>query len=322
MKTRMTEILGIQYPIMCGGMQNLGYPELAAAVSNAGGIGTINVSMWPDFDDFKAAVRKVKSLTSNPFCVNISLLPNIEISEKIFQYIEFCGEVGVTAIETAGQAPTALVGPIHAAGMKHIHKVPDVRYAVSAEKLGVDIVSIIGCEAAGHPSPNLIGSMVLGAKASKAVKIPLLLGGGIADGRGLAAALALGAEGVVVGTRFVACSDCAISQNHKDWIIQASERDTTLCQRAIKNMIRVANNATARECQEMEKKEGVTLQDLMPIISGAAGKAAYESGDTSKGMFAVGQAVGLIDDVKSAKEIIDDMVTEAEAVFARLNSLA
>lgn len=320
-QNRVTEILGIKYPIMQGGLQNLGTPELAAAVSNAGGLGTINISMWPDFDDFRAAVRKTKALTDKPMCVNISMIPNVDMGEKITQYIKICGEEGVEVIETAGKDPAELVPLIHSYGIKQIHKVPAVKHALKAEAGGVDIVSIVGAEAAGHPSPDLIGTVVLGAKAAGKLKIPYLLGGGVADGRGFAAMLALGAEGVVIGTRFVACSDCLISENHKQWIVNATERDTVLCQRAIKNMVRVANNAAARECLEMEKKTGVTLRDLMPIISGAAGKAAYESGDTAKGMFAVGQNIGLVDKILSAKEIIDKMVAEASAVIGDLDAL-
>ena len=320
-QNRVTEILGIKYPIVQGGMQNLGTPQLAAAVSNAGGLGTINISMWPDFDDFRAAVRETKEMTDKPMCVNISMIPNVDMGDKITKYIDICGEEGVEVIETSGVDPSHLVPQIHGYGMKHIHKVPAVKHAIKAAKGGVDIVSIVGLEAAGHPSPDLVGGLVLAAKLCGKLDIPFLLGGGIADGKGLAAALALGAEGIVVGTRFVACTECHISENHKQWMVNASERDTILCQRAIKNMVRVANNAAAQECLEMEKKPGVTLQDLMPIIAGAVGKEAYASGDTSKGMFAIGQNVGLIDSVESAQTIIDGMIAEASDIINRLQTL-
>jgi len=320
-QNRVTDLLGIKYPIMQGGLQNLATPKLAAAVSNAGGLGTINVSMWPEYNDFREAVRHTKSLTNKPICVNISMLPEAEIGEKIITYIKICGEESVEVIETSGKNPAELVPLIHACGIKLIHKVPAVKHALKAEAVGVDIVSIVGAEAAGHPSPDLIGTIVLGAKAAGVLKIPYLLGGGISDGRGLAAMLALGADGVVVGTRFVACSDCDISENHKQWLLGASEMDTVLCQRAIKNMLRAANNAAAQECLKLEQSAGVTLQDLMPIISGEAGKAAYESGDISKGMFPVGQSVGLINTVKSASQIIEDMVAEASAVIGNLAAL-
>jgi Dioxygenases related to 2-nitropropane dioxygenase len=320
-QNRVTEILGIKYPIMQGGMQNLGTPQLAAAISNAGGLGTINISMWPDFDEFRAAVRETKKMTGKPMCVNISMIPNVDMGDKITKYIDICGEEGVEVMETSGVDPSHLVPQIHSYGMKHIHKVPAVKHAIKAAKGGVDVISIVGSEGAGHPSPDLIGGLVLAAKLNGKLDVPFMLGGGIADGKGLAAAFALGAEGVVVGTRFIACTECLISENHKQWIVDATERDTVLCQRAIKNMVRVANNGAAQECLEMEKTPGVTLQDLMPIISGAAGKAAYASGDTSKGMFAAGQNIGLIDSVESAEEIIDSMVAEASAIITQLQTL-
>ena len=320
-QNRVTKMLGIKYPIMQGGMQNLANPRLAAAVSNAGGLGTINISMWPNHDDFREAVKQTKSLTDKPMCVNISMLPHAEISDDITGYVKICGEEGVEVIETSGKNPAELVPLIHSCGIKLIHKVPAVKHALKAETVGADIVSIVGAEAAGHPSPDLIGAVILGAKAAGKLKIPYLMGGGVADGRGFAAMLALGAEGVVMGTRFVACSDCGVSENHKQWIVNASEQDTILCQRAIKNMIRAAGNAAALECLEMEKNSGVTLQDLMPLISGAVGKAAYESGDTSKGIFPVGQNIGIINSIKSASQIIGDMVAEASAIIGTLEVL-
>ena len=320
-QNRVTELLGIKYPIMQGGMQYLGTPQLAAAVSNAGGLGTINMSIWPDYDGFRAAVRKTKSLTGKPVCVNISMIPGIETSSKIPDFIKICGEEGVEVIETSGKNPAEFIPLIHSLGIKLIHKVPAIKHAMKAEAVGVDIVSIVGAEAAGHPSPDLIGTVILGAKAAGKLKIPYMLGGGVADGRTFAAMLALGAEGVVIGTRFIACSDCVISENHKQWIVNASEQDTVLCQQSIKNMMRAANNATAQECLEAEKKSGVTLSDLMPIISGAAGKAAYESGDTSKGIFPVGQSIGIIDGIKSASQIIEDMIAEAADTIERLKDL-
>jgi len=311
-QTRVTEMIGIRYPIMMGGMQNVATPKLCAAVSEAGGLGCTNISMYPDFDDFRAALKEIKSLTSKPFAVNISMIPNVDMGDKIRQYIDICGEEGVRVIETAGKDPSDLVEKIHSYGMIHIHKVPAVKHALKAEKGGVDIVSIVGAEAAGHPSPDMIGTMIVGNKAAKQVSIPLLIGGGIVDGASFAAALALGADGVVIGTRFVASTDCEISMNHRNWIVEHTERDTIICQKAIKNAVRVAHNQAADECLALEAQPGCTLKTLMPIISGAAGKAAYASGDTSKGMFAIGQAIGLIDELKSAKEIIDEIIEDGE----------
>lgn len=321
-QTRMTETLGIEYPIMCGGLQNAANPELAVAISEAGGLGITNISMYPDFDDFRAAVRWMRAQTSKPLAVNISMIPNVDMGDKIRQYLEICGKEGINVIETSGKDPVEFVPLIHSHGMKIVHKVPMARHALKAQKSGVDCVTVVGSEAAGHPSPDLIGTMVVANKAAELCSIPVLVGGGICNGRSMAAALALGAEGVVIGTRFLNATECCISQNHKQWIVDHTEKDTVLCQRAIRNMIRVAHNDAADECLEMEKKPGVTLQDLMPIISGAAGRAAYQSGDTSRGMFAVGQDIGLINDIKPAKEIIEEIVQDALGAIQRLEKLA
>ncbi len=320
-KTRMTEILGIEYPIMCGGMQNAANPELAVAISEAGGLGITNISMYPDFDDFRKALKWMRAQTDKPLAVNISMIPNVDMGDKITKYINICGEEGINVIETSGKDPVDIVPLIHSFGMKVIHKVPMAKHALKAQKSGVDLVTVVGSEAAGHPSPDLIGTFVVANKAVELCDIPVLVGGGVCNGRSLASALAMGAEGVVIGTRFLTASECSISNNHKQWIVEHTEKDTILCQKAIRNMIRTAHNQAADECLEMEKKPGVTLQDLMPIIAGAVGKEAYASGDTSKGMFAVGQDIGLIDDVKPAAEIIKEMVEEACASIDRLSNI-
>lgn len=317
-KTRMTELLDIQYPIMCGGLQNAANPELAVAVSEAGGLGITNISMYPDLDDFRKTLRWMRSQTEKPLAVNVSMIPNVDMGDKIRQYLTICGEEGINVIETSGKDPAEFVPMIHDYGMKIVHKVPMARHALRAEKSGVDCVTVVGSEAAGHPSPDLIGTMVVANKAASLCKIPVLVGGGICNGRSLAAALALGAEGVVMGTRFLTAEECVISSNHKRWIVEHTEKDTILCQKAIRNMIRVAHNAAADECLELEKKPGVTLQDLMPVISGAVGKEAYLSGDTSRGMFSVGQDIGLIENIAPAAVIIEEMMNEAVEGIGRL----
>ena len=312
MKTRMTEILGIKYPIMQGGMQHLGVPALAAAVSNAGGLGTINVTNYPVIDDFRKAVQEVKRLTPMPFCVNISLLPHVSLdnSQRNFDYIDVCAEEKVPVIETAGRNPLELVPAIKERGIKLIHKVPMARHAQTAEEIGADLVSIIGYEAAGHPSMAEIGTMTLGRQTARKVSIPVILGGGIADGHGLAAALALGAEGVLMGTRFVATEECPIHPNFKEWMVQATESDTVTIQRTIGHMARVAKNDAALACLEMEK-QGASLEELMSVISGSISKQAYIDGEVDTGLFSVGTAVGLIDEVLPVATLIDEMVTTA-----------
>lgn len=317
-KTRFTELIGIEHPIMQGGMQHLGVPELASAVSNAGGLGTINITIYPELDDFRAAVKKTKELTDKPFAVNISLAPGLNMGEKIRQYIAICAEEGVKAIETAGQNPSEFVPSIKEAGIKLIHKCPSVKHALKAQEFGADAVTIVGYEVAGHPGLDELGTFVLANKVSKVLDIPVLAAGGVADGRSFAAALALGAEGVTMGTRFVASKECIIHENFKDLIVNSNETQTMTCQRSIKNMARYAKNSQAIKALEMEEA-GTTLQELLPVVSGNLSKECYVTGDTDHCVFAMGPACGLIDSVKSVKEIIDDIISEAGEVVDRLD---
>lgn len=319
-QTRMTEILGIEAPVMQGGMQNLATPELAAAVSNAGGLGTINAVTYPDIDTFRQAVRRLKELTAKPFCVNISMLPFVSAGELTAEYFAAAAEEGVPVIETAGRNPEPYVPLLKEHGMKLIHKVPTVKHALKAQAVGADLVSIVGIEGAGHPGADEVSTLVLVNKAAHVLDIPVLAGGGIADGYGLAAALALGAEGVFLGTRFAASEECLLHQNYKDWMVQAQERDTMLIQRSIKNMVRTMNNAVARETLEMELV-GATLEQLMPLISGRRGKEAQIAGDLDGGLFSVGQSVGLVHEILPAGKIVHNIVDQAMETINRLHSL-
>lgn len=322
MKTRVTELLHIKYPIMQGGMQHLGVPRLAAAVSQAGGLGTINVTIFPDPEDLRKAIRQVKELTDQPFAVNISLIPSLHPGKELFDQVEVILEEQVPVVETAGASPKELAD-IFAANknrVRWIHKAACVKHAKKAESLGADIITMAGFEVAGHPYKDEVGTIVLANRAARELSVPVMAAGGICDGRGLVAALALGCEGVVMGTRFVASEECWIHQNFKDWIVNAGEADTTICQKTINNMVRVADNEAARKCKELEA-QGATLQELMTVISGKIGKAAYESGDVDGGMFGIGPAIGLIHEIKPAKAIIEDMVAEAEAVRSRLDAI-
>lgn len=321
MKTRITELLGIKYPIIQGGMQNLGTPELASAVSDAGGLGTINATVYPEPVDLQNAIRQTKKLTSKPFCVNISLLPDANVGDDTVNIIKLCGQEGVPVIETAGTSPKHLVEHIKREGIIHIHKVPAVSHALSAERAGVDAIIIVGLECGGHPGKDEVGTVVLTAKAAAKCNIPVISGGGYVDGRGMVAALALGAEGVVMGTRFVAVQECPIHQNFKQWILAASEKDTVLCQKSIKNMVRVANNATARQCIEVESKGNVTVKELLPVIGGGRQRKAYESGDIDAGLFPIGHAIGLIEDIPTVKEAIDTIFSEFMQTLDRLQTI-
>ncbi len=319
-KTRMTELLGIRHPVMQGGMQWLGEPELAASVSEAGGLGTVNVSIYSEPEQLRAALRQVKARTANPFCVNISMFPGLTDMDKVHKYIDICGNEGVKAIETSGMSPKALVPAIKDAGMVLIHKVPTVRHAVTAERVGADLVSIVGWEAGGHPCRDEVAGSILVRKAAISLKIPVLMAGGVADGSGLASALALGAEGVVMGTRFVASRECRVSQAHKDWIVSHSENDTVLCQRTIRNPIRVSNNLQARRVLAAEEA-GANLEELMKLISGKIGRESYICGRVDDALFPVGCTMGLVGTVSSCQEIMDHIIAEAEQAIAKLAAL-
>lgn len=330
-KTRFTELFGIEKPIVQGGMQNLGLSGLASAVCNAGGMGTINITCYATIDEFEADVLKTIELTGGkPFIVNISLVPDLSKGEEILKYIDICAKHHVAAIEFAGASPANFpagdkilnfMEPCKANGIKVIHKSPNAKVAESMMKKGADVITIAGYEVAGHPSMDGIGTMVIANKVAalgKKYGVPVLAAGGIADGRGLAAALALGVDGVVMGTRFVATKECPISDNHKQFILDHSEKDTMIIQKSIHNAARVANNMAARLTEEMEKR-GTTLQELMTVISGKNSKAAYKNGNVDGGLFALGPVMGIINDVPSIQEMMDRMIEDAENVIQDIN---
>lgn len=294
---------------------------MASAVSNAGGLGTINATIYPTIAEFTAAIRKLKSLTDKPYCVNVSMLPTLSPGELTTEYFKVIVQEEVPVVETAGRDPKEFVPMLKSAGIKLIHKVAAVKYAHKAEASGADIVTIVGVECAGHPGMDDITTMVLGRKVAKTVKTPVIIGGGIADGTGLVAALALGSDGVVMGTRFVASQECIIHPNYKNWIVDSCENDTILIQRSIKNMIRAMKNDAALKCLSMEQ-QGAGLNELLTVISGKKSKGCQMDGDLTGGIFAVGQAVGLIDEIKTAAEIIEDVVAEAKEIMTRLGRVS
>lgn len=320
-ETRFTKLVGIQYPIMQGGMQHIGTPELAAAVSNAGGLGTINVTVYPVVEDFRNAVRRVKELTSNPFAVNISLSPGVTPTDKIEKYIAICAEEKVRVIETSGNNPQAFVPAIKDAGILLIHKCPSVKHAKKAQSFGADAVTIVGYEAAGHPNMDELGTMILANRVAAELDIPVLAAGGIADGKGLAAALALGCEGVTMGTVFVASEECVIHPNFKEAIVAATEVDTTTCQRSIRNMTRYLKNDQTNRVAALEETKP-TLEQMLQLVSGSLSKVCYENGDLQNCVFACGPAAGLIHEVKPVRQIIDDMMLDASRAVERVCKIA
>ncbi|MBT9811049.1 nitronate monooxygenase [Enterocloster citroniae] len=322
MKTKFTEMFGIEKPIVQGGMQHLGIADFASLVSNAGGMGTMNITCYPGIDEFREDIIKMKELTDKPFIVNISLVPDLTKGEEIFQYIDVCAREQVAAIEFAGASPVEFMPACKEAGIRIIHKSPNAKVAASMARKGADVITIAGYEVAGHPSLDGIGTFVIANKAAAVCGeygVPVLAAGGVADGKGLAAALALGAQGVVMGTRFVATKECPISDNHKQWLLEHTEKDTVLVQKSIHNAARVANNLAAKLTLEMEAR-GTTLQELMTVISGKLSRQCYKNGNIDGGIYALGPAMGLIRDIKTVQELMDGMVDEAEAVINGLRS--
>lgn len=319
MKNRICELLGIDVPIVQGAMQWLAVPELAAAVSNAGGLGIISAATFPGEGELAAQIRKMKTLTSRPFAVNISLLPGRANTEKAMAYIDAVVSEGVPIVETSGRSPEDLVGPLKAAGIKIIHKAPSVKFAKKAEGIGVDAVTVISFESGGHPGMGDATTMIQIRRAAQELHIPILAGGGIADGAGMAAAMALGADGVVMGTRFIAAKECPIHPAFQQLLLDGTENDTLMVMRSIKNVLRARDNPSSRKLLEMENN-GATLEDILTLAAGKITHTCYQNGDTDHCVFPVGEAMGLIHEVKGAKEIVEETMREAEATLDRLTA--
>jgi NAD(P)H-dependent flavin oxidoreductase YrpB (nitropropane dioxygenase family) len=318
--TRLTQMLGIKYPIIQGGLQWLAKAQLASAVSEAGGLGIISSLSFPDRDSLRKEIHRMKEKTKKPLGVNLSMLPQLTKGDRTLEILRVIVEEKVPVVETSGRSPEPFVQKLRSEGIKLIHKVPSVRFAQKAESIGADAVTIVGFECGGHPGMDDVTSMILIPKASESIKIPIIAGGGIADGRGFLAALALGAEGVVMGTRFVATQECPAHPRVKEWFVKARETDTMIIQRSIKNAARVMRNQAAETTLAMEQR-GATLDELLTTISGQTSQKAYEEGDLSGAIVASGQCVGLIHEIKSVKEVIKDMIEEAQSILQKLNAM-
>lgn len=318
-KTRVTELLGIKYPILAGPMAYISGPELVAAVSNAGGLGIMASLSYPDPEALRIEIRKTKALTKKPFAVNITMLP-ISRPVKYEDYFQAAIGEGVRIIETSGRSPEPFMQMLKNAGVITMHRATRTKDIQTAERVGVDMVTILGMEAAGHPGQEEVGTIVRVPVAIKSVKIPVIAGGGIADAHGFVAALALGAEGVLMGSRFMVSKEANIHDNVKKWLCGLTEADTILIQKSIKNASRVVRNPHTEKVLEMENK-GATLEELLPMISGARGRNAYATGDFSEANVSVGQCVGLLREIPTVKEIIDGIITDSKAIIKRLNTL-
>ncbi len=318
-KTRVTQMLGIKHPIIAGPMAYISVPELVAAVSNAGGLGVLASLSYPDTDALKTAIKKTQELTKKPFAVNITMLP-AQRPIKYEDYFQATIDAGVKIIETSGRSPEPYMPLLKKAGVITMHRATRTRDIQTAERVGCDMVTIIGTEAAGHPGQEEVGTIVRVPVAVRTVKIPVIAGGGIANAAGFVAALALGAEGVLMGTRFMVSQEASIHENVKKWLTGLSEADTILIQKSIKNASRVVRNPHTEKILEMENK-GATLEELLPMISGTRGRAAYDTGYFNEANINVGECVGLIRDIPTVKQIIDNIIQEAETIIKHLHSL-
>ena len=320
MRTRITDLLNIEYPIICGGMFRVGRAPLAAAVSEAGGLGIITSATFETAEDLRQEIRLARKLTTKPIAVNINLFPSVRKMPNE-AYIDVLIEEGIRIVETSGRSPEVHMNVLKDNDVIVIHKVAGVKYAKTAERVGCDAVTVIGFEAGGHPGMEDVGNVVLVPQTVDALKIPVLAGGGIADGRGVAAMLALGAEGVVMGTRFLATHEAQVHDNVKQWMVQASELDTSLIQKTIGSTSRVARNEVALQVMEAESR-GAELEELLPLISGHRVVQVYEEGNIDAGIFACGQSVGRIRNIQIVKELINDIVSEAKQTTEKLGRIS
>jgi nitronate monooxygenase len=308
LRTPITDLLGTAYPIVQGGMMWVGTAPLAAAVSNGGGFGILTALTQPTPEALREEIGRCRSLTDRPFGVNLTMLPTIN-PPPYEHYFDVIIESRVTAIETAGKVPPEFIARAKAAALKVIHKCVSLRHALSAQKHGVDAISIDGFECAGHPGDDDVGGLVLIPAAARALAIPIIASGGIGDGRGMAAALTLGAHGVNMGTRFCATREAPIHENIKRALVAASERDTRLIFRTMHNTARVLRNTISEEVIAAEAK-GCQFADIKHLVAGARGRDALTTGNPDGGVIAAGQVVGLIGDIPSCAELIERMVNE------------
>jgi NADH:quinone reductase (non-electrogenic) len=315
MKTRITELFGIEHPIIQGGMHYVGFAELAAAVSNAGGLGIITGLTQKTPIDLANEIKRCREMTDKPFGVNLTFLPTVS-SPDYPGYIKAIIEGGVKAVETAGNNPQKWMPVLHEAGIKVIHKCTSVRHSLKAESIGCDAVSVDGFECGGHPGEDDIPNFILLPRAAEELKIPFVASGGMADGRSLVAALALGAEGMNLGTRFIATKEAPVHQNVKDAIVAASELDTRLVMRSLRNTERVLNNAATQSLLAKEKALGADLkfEDIMTEVAGVYPKI-MKTGDMNAGVWSCGMVAGLIHDIPSVQELIDRIMSEAEGII-------
>ena len=313
-KTRFTETFGIRHPITQGGMQWVGRAELVAAVAEAGALGFLTALTQPTPEALVKEIARTREMTDQPFGVNLTILPAIN-PPPYDEYRQAIVESGVKIVETAGYNPEAHIPDLHARGVKIVHKCTSVKHALKAQAAGVDAISIDGFECAGHPGEDDVPGLILIPRARDQITIPMIASGGFGDARGLVAALALGADGINMGTRFLATIEAPIGESVKRRLVEATELDTDLIFRTLGNTSRVARNSVSREVVEIERNGG-RFEDIRHLVAGARGRKVYEDDDVEAGVWSVGQVQGIIDDVPTVAELIDRIVAGAEELIS------
>jgi NAD(P)H-dependent flavin oxidoreductase YrpB (nitropropane dioxygenase family) len=318
MKTRITELFGIQHPIIQGGMHYVGYAEMAAAVSNAGGLGIITALTQPNPEALAKEIARCHEMTDKPFGVNLTILPMFN-APPYEEFMRVIVEGGIKVVETAGRSPEAFMPTLKAAGIKVIHKCTSVRHSLKAERIGCDAVSVDGFECAGHPGEDDVPGLILLARAAEELKIPFVASGGMGNARSLVAALALGADGINMGTRFIATKEAPVHQNVKQALLDSDELSTRLIMRPLRNTERVLTNAAVEKIREIEKEKGASVEigDIYPLVAGAQNRKVLQDGEMDAAAWSCGMVAGLIHDIPTCKELIERMVAEAEQIVRK-----
>jgi NADH:quinone reductase (non-electrogenic) len=319
-KTKITEMLGIRYPILCGGMQWVSNADFVSHVCNTGAIGFITAETFATPEDLRNEIRKMRGLTDQPFGVNISMLPELPLTDRTMQFCDVICEEGVKIVETAGSSPEKILPILKKEDITVIHKLTNIRHAKKAQKLGVDAITMLGYGSGGHVGMDYVALFILLPLAVKSLDIPVIAGGSIATGAGFLGALSMGAEAVLMGTAFFASEESPIHPNFKQKLQTAKETDTELVLQSILNPLRVVKNELSAKILALEAG-GATLEEIINQVAGGTGKLAYDMGDTDISPIAGGQVVGLIDEIKPVQKIVDDIISEASELMDRLERI-
>ncbi len=319
-RTRITEMLRIDHPILMGGMQWLCRAPFVAAAAEAGIMAFLTAETFPSGEALREEIRRTRKLTTRPFGVNISMLPEVVHQERTLEFARAAADEKITAVETAGRDPSFLIPILHDAGVKVLHKVPSIKFALKAADAGADAVIMLGLECGGHAGMNGVPTLVILPRAVDELDVPVIAAGGIADARGFAAALALGADAVLMGTRFAVTAESPMHENIKKRYVECTELDTDIIMRSIKNPLRCYRNRATGEVLRLEEA-GAGLSEILAIVGGKAGRAAYDAGDADGAPFPCSLGASLIADIKTIKEVVDDIITGAHRIISELQKM-